>query len=354
MNKARIVHRSHLNIIFGRQEKKSDGQARVVIPSRLGADILAVRSKRSLTFVVRLTSARRDHVIVERPRVSPITIDPGITDQVVSSYLIHSLRLSYLRHIDDPYGPRILSLDPGYSSNAHILASGLADQESWPEIVMPSTPKLADEEPSKNNKRHSGFPGATGLNYSQTIVGQNRTGAMGMRVNGKRGSLIKEVVVVAEGSEETVGKRHRSDSEPTPTPTSPAAHDVDPVPEKSVTSILLRRRSADAAELEEAPAPNSTAKIEPFKPPFARAAEMEARRQIRMRSRFALTSIEPQPLVTLDTQPVNPEASEDESSSGDDLSLLGNDIPLEGEDAVEDDFFDPCVEPPRTIVFRLM
>ena len=208
---------------------------------------------------------------------------------------------------------------------------------------MPSTPALADEEPSKDvNKRHSGFPGATGLNYSQTIVGQNRTGAMGMRVNGKRGSLIREAAVAAEGSEETVGKRHRSDSEPTPAPTSPSALDIDPGPEKPVTSILLRRKSADASELEEAPASSSTAKIEPFKPPFARAAEMEARRQMRMRSRFALTGVEPRPLVTLQTQQLNPEVSDD-SPSSEDSDLLGNDIPLEGEDAVEDEFFDPCV-----------
>jgi target of rapamycin complex 2 subunit MAPKAP1/AVO1 len=230
-----------------------------------------------------------------------------------SSHLIHSIRLAYLRHVDDPYGPRILSLNPGYSSNAHIIASGLADQELWPEIVLPSTPAPVDKDSSKDAiKRHSGFPGATGLKYSQTIVGHNRTGALGMRVNAKRGSLIREAPPVQAQDSETSSTRHRSDS-------------------------------ADASELEEAPTSSGTAGIESFKPPFPRAAEMEERRQTRMRSRFASAGNEPRPTVTLGIQQQNPEASEDESSSGDDSELLGNDMPLEGEDAVEDEFYDPYV-----------
>ncbi|KAF8582554.1 SIN1-domain-containing protein [Ramaria rubella] len=255
-------------------------------------------------------------------------------------YLIHNLRLAYLRHVDDPYGPRILSLNPGYTSNAHIIASGLADQELWPEIAMPSTPILVEQEPNKgSNKQHSGFPGATGLKYSQTIIGQNRIGAMGMRVNGKRGSLIREPALVV-GEPETLGKRHRSDSEPTPASTVPGDQLLDPEPEKPATSILLRRRSADVTELEGVPAPEDLVKIEPFKPPFARAAEMEERRQIRMRSRFAAIRDPPKPLPTLDLESPNPEVSEDEISGEEDSDMLGHDTPLEGEE-IGDEFFDP-------------
>lgn len=170
---------------------------------------------------------------------------------------------------------------------------------------MPSTPVPIDTDSSKEaNIRYSGFPGATGLKYSQTIVGHNRTGALGMRVNAKRGSLIREPAVMAQDTE---------------------------------------TKSANTSELDEAPASSSTAKIEPFKPPFARAAEMEERRQLRMRSRFASAGNEPRPIVTLDTEQQIPDESEDDSSSGDDSELLGNDIPLEGEDAVEDEFSDPYV-----------
>lgn len=218
---------------------------------------------------------------------------------------------------------------------------------------MPSTPAPANQSSEDPNKPHSGFPGATGLKYTHTIVGNNRTGGMGIRVNGKRGSLIRDLTAVAKDSE-AISKRHRSDSEPTPVPVSPGALNVDPGLDKPVTSILLRRRSADASELEEAPPSSSVPKIEPFKPPFSRAAEMAERREIRMRSRFISTSNEMRSVVTRDEQQLNPEVTDDESSSGDDSSELGNDIPLDGEDVVEDDFFDPYVfEMFGALLFRL-
>ena len=40
--------------------------------------------------------------------------------------------------------------------------------------------------------RPSGFPGATGLGYSPTIVAGNRTGGMGMRVTGKKASEVEK------------------------------------------------------------------------------------------------------------------------------------------------------------------
>jgi target of rapamycin complex 2 subunit MAPKAP1/AVO1 len=251
---------------------------------------------------------------------------------------------------------------------------------------MPATPTRApgDLDATKNSekdaKRNSGFPGAA-LKYSQTIVGHNRSGAMGMRVNGKRGSLIREPVAQADNGdtpEAIGGKRHRSDSEPTPAPPSPGALDVDhaQAPQKPMASTLLRRRSADASELETAPTSASyftttpvviatpTPTIEPFKPPFARAAEMEERRRIRMRSRFASGGSQPRPKAMMDPmtgreqrdmestrerdadeQDENLEEDvESESGSDDDSDLMGGDgdMPL-GEDAVEDDFFDPCV-----------
>ncbi|KAF8531338.1 stress-activated map kinase interacting protein 1-domain-containing protein [Gautieria morchelliformis] len=295
-------------------------------------------------------------------------------------YLIHSIRLAYLRHVDDPYGPRVLALNPAYTSNPHIIASGLADHDLWPEIVMPATPTRAPDDldaakgTQKDAKRNSGFPGAA-LKYSQTIVGHNRTGAMGMRVNGKRGSLIREPVAQAGDGDtaEGTGKRHRSDSEPTPAPPSPGAVDVDhtQAPQKPLVSTLLRRRSADASELEAAPTSASytpfattpiavaapTPTIEPFKPPFARAAEMEERRRIRMRSRFASAGNQPRPKAVMDpmlgreqqdvesARGPDEEGEEDmesESGSDEDSDLMGGDgdTPL-GEDAVEDDFFDP-------------
>ncbi|KIJ30522.1 hypothetical protein M422DRAFT_783966 [Sphaerobolus stellatus SS14] len=263
-----------------------------------------------------------------------------------ADYLIHQLRLTYLRHVEDPYGPRTLSLDPAYASNPNILASGLADQDVWPELVMPSTPGAIDLEASKEaSKRNSGFPGA-GLKYSQTIVGQNRTGGMGMRVHAKRGSLIRETPPIITEPEAN-GKRNRSDSEPTPVQaaTSPDVHDLEPRPAKLGTNTLLRRTSIDASELEEAPAANEgPTKVQPFNPPFARAKEMEERRALRMRSRFATTGNAPLAIVVQERQSMNPEESdEDTVTSGEEDELLTG--TLEAEDAPDDDFFDTSFGP---------
>jgi len=97
---------------------------------------------------------------------------------------------------------------------------------------------------------------------------------------------------------------------------------------------LLKRRSVDVVELEDASPPNGAVKVEPFNPPFARAAEMEARRKIRMRSRFTSSADEPRPLVVAEAEPLNPEISEEESI-GEDSDM---EIPLDGEEA---EFFDP-------------
>jgi len=117
----------------------------------------------------------------------------------------------------------LISLSPSYTSNPYILASNLADVGRWPELAAPSSPVPSDDEgerdldgrssrgatPQKptNVGRHrerngqngdvvrgrpSGFPGATGLKYSQTIVAGNRTGGMGMRVSGKKASDVEK------------------------------------------------------------------------------------------------------------------------------------------------------------------
>jgi len=160
---------------------------------------------------------------------------------------------------------------------------------------------------------------------------------MGIRVHGKRGSLIREATPIVT-EVETNGRRHRSDSEPTPVATSAGSRELDPRPEKPGGNGLLRRQSIDAAELEEAPVAGPS--VEPFKPPFARAAEMEARRKLRMRSRFASTGHAAISVVAPKPSPINPEVSDEESSADED-DLMGG--PLETEEAPEDEFFDTCV-----------
>ena len=116
----------------------------------------------------------------------------------------------------------MISLSPSYTSNPYILASNLADIERWPELAVPSSPAPSDDENERGLNDHSlrgaapqksgglanldhhrgrngqdgategnrgrgrptGFPGATGLKYTTTIMGGNRTGAVGLRVSG--------------------------------------------------------------------------------------------------------------------------------------------------------------------------
>lgn len=233
---------------------------------------------------------------------------------MLSSYLIHTLRLTYLRHSEDPYAPRIVSLDPNYPNNPHIRAAGLAELDRWPEASLPISPQLAYQDlPSTTGVSDVGdpgavlgkWPGATGLKYTQTIMG-NRSGGAGMRVTGRRTS--KASPFVPGPLAESRLQRLRADSEPTPVSASPPASA--PFHVESASPVVLdayssRRRSSggstivgthDRPRLTSDPTvpvvePEAQAPATPtFAPQFARGAEMEARRRLRMRARFPATT----------------------------------------------------------------
>lgn len=165
------------------------------------------------------------------------------------SYAIHSLRLAYLRHIDDAAGPRVLSfasishldaplssaaLDdddaPGSSSSpprgrrsangvhadaaalpahdSHVVVAGLTSARYNPELRAVHSPKLRGGSslptaatPSTAVASSSVPPAApgpaaprvgAGLKYTNTIYGAGRTGALGMRVSGRRAPSLDE------------------------------------------------------------------------------------------------------------------------------------------------------------------
>lgn len=190
-------------------------------------------------------------------------------------YLIHSLRLAYLKRIDDHYGPRIITFPsvasggPGaaalgsqadarpslstsssstsffapsvnaaykedaasraatslsragqYSADSHVVVAGLTDSSRHPELatIYSPLPTVAKSGPyggfAHRNGRlgyapNSGSSDGTvdplegghkpnNLSYTQTIYGAGRTGALGMRVNGRRAS--KRVSINAANS----------------------------------------------------------------------------------------------------------------------------------------------------------
>ncbi|SNX82320.1 related to Stress-activated map kinase interacting protein 1 [Melanopsichium pennsylvanicum] len=189
-------------------------------------------------------------------------------------YLIHSLRLAYLKRIDDQHGPRIITFpyvasgrpdavtsnqtDAGpslltsssstsffassstaasrddaagramapmpiygpLSADSHVVVAGLTDASCNPELatIYSPVPTVGEAGPfgsfgPKNRRaRHGadvdslngqsdGVKGGTrpgSLSYTQTIYGPGRSGALGMRVDGRRAS--KRVSIIAASS----------------------------------------------------------------------------------------------------------------------------------------------------------
>ncbi|KIL62235.1 hypothetical protein M378DRAFT_179750 [Amanita muscaria Koide BX008] len=195
-----------------------------------------------------------------------------ITD---TQFLVHNMRLSYLREVEDPYGPRLIAFDPSYASNPYIVTASLADLDRWTELTVPPSPHISEDEA----ERPLGFPAAR-LHHTQTIMG-NRTGALGIRVNGKRASSSKRMS----------GIMKQSDRLP---------------PNVQVQGPTVT---------EETP----VVKAVQFVPMFARAAEMEARRKARIAarqmSRQGAGAIQPPPV---------PKPIVDSSSSEEDVDCVND------------------------------
>jgi len=218
-------------------------------------------------------------------------------------FLIHSLRLSYLREVDDPYGPRIISLDPAYQQNPYILAAGLADVDRWPGLALPSSPNVSEDE----QERPLGLPGAR-LKHTQTIMG-GRSGGLGLRVNGKRVSTSKRASGVLHQQDL---KNFLSDNAPVQEALStvPIAKTLAHSAPEGESWINIEDSDGEGSpeptiQVHQAPAPEElpVAKIVQFIPKFKGAAEMEARRRVRMAARRGpggLPAAQPPPPPSLD------------------------------------------------------
>lgn len=220
--------------------------------------------------------------------------DPG--------YLVHSLRLSYLRNVDDQYGGRIISFSPSYTSNPYILAASLADAQRWPELEYPSSPPISDDETdTEEPSRTTGPTGTPRLKHHDTIMG-NKSGALGMRVNGRRLSNSKRASRLAGNP---------------PPPPLPVA--------------------------KEEPAPlEQPAREAQFIPKFKGAAEMEARRRLRMMARRGQPPGAQKP-PSVASRSLNPElsSSEDENETVEEENEEDFDTDQIADDMDEGDEFDP-------------
>lgn len=185
---------------------------------------------------------------------------------------------------------------------------------------MPSSPPITDDEDAGGSSiRPSGFPGATGLKHSQTIMGPGRSGALGLRVSAKRASLSKR------HSGSTPRQRHAhtaggADSEAKATDAAVNGADATKPTEEAVRGVQ-------------------------FVPTFKGAAEMEARRRVRMQTMGARRSPQlaadanTKPLPPIITENLDPEVSSSDEDIGDEEdSEVEEDGMLDGDDSEDDDF----------------
>ncbi|KAF9476816.1 hypothetical protein BDN70DRAFT_811618 [Pholiota conissans] len=251
-----------------------------------------------------------------------------------SSFLIHNLRLSYLRDVEDPYGPRIISLDPSYQSNPYILSASLTDVDRWPQLAMPSSPNISEDE----QDRPLGFPGAK-LKHTQTIMG-GRTGGLGLRVHGKIASSSKRMSVTPRQLDV---KNFVSDKTPVQQETALAGKTLARSAPGGESWIKTGEGSSPepTVEVQQATAPeeNPVAKVVQFIPKFKGAAEMEARRRVRMETRRQPGAPKAQPPPKLDFSSSEDEALVHEMSSEDSVVVDSMD---------EGDEFDPEFAATRT------
>ncbi|KAF8189367.1 stress-activated map kinase interacting protein 1-domain-containing protein [Pholiota molesta] len=256
-----------------------------------------------------------------------------------TDFLIHSLRLSYLRDVDDPYGPRIISLDPSYQSNPYILSASMTDVDRWPQLAMPSSPNLSEDE----QDRPLGFPGAR-LKHTQTIMG-GRTGGLGLRVHGKRASTSKRMSV---SSRQLDMKNFVSDNAPVQQETAPAEKVLAQSAPGSESWVKTGAKGSSSSspeptvEVQQATAPeeNPVARVVQFIPKFKGAAEMEARRRVRMEARRRPGAPVAQPPPKLDFSSSEDEAPVHEPSPDDSVVVVDS--------MDEGDEFDPVFAATRT------
>lgn len=225
------------------------------------------------------------------------------------------------------------------------MAASLADVDRWPELEMPSSPQLTDEE----GERPSGFPGAR-LKYTTTIMGR-RTGGLGLRTTGKRTSTSKRMSGTPRQADV---KNFISENAPvqgslttTVVTTSLGERKANNLVKLSAESEKGTSSSQPNVQIIEPTAPEEApvAKVVQFIPKFKGAAEMEARRRVRMAARRGPggASADPPPMPpTLDSS--SSEEDDNIVPSPDDSSDSDFGEAASADDSMDDgDEFDPSV-----------
>ncbi|KAH0587039.1 hypothetical protein H2248_005860 [Termitomyces sp. 'cryptogamus'] len=190
---------------------------------------------------------------------------------------------------------------------------------------MPVSPQLSEDEA----ERPSGFPGAR-LKSSQTIMG-NRSGALGMRVNGRRSSPSRRMSATPRDVQVqnfVSAGAPVQDVLSSSVPVSSSTPLVKSLPdEKSAEPSSLKLRM-QVPLVEDPPVP----KVAQFIPKFKGAAEMEKRRRARMAARRPAGAPLPLPPQNFDTDSSDDIPVADDSSSDGDFGDGDVDSMDEGDD----------------------
>ncbi|EJD01500.1 SIN1-domain-containing protein [Fomitiporia mediterranea MF3/22] len=236
---------------------------------------------------------------------------------------------------------------------------------------MPSSPPVSDDEGTSNapngRRMHTGFPGATGLKYTQTIMG-HRAGMAGMRVSGRRVMHGREASIRRSiSASSSTPRRVRAGSEPTPAAiintndgegasASPGTHD------ESLIQVSKRRSAGgtslqempstliDKAELENKAEPGSVTNLPAALQGMPHIAAVQARRQ-RRRAHFSSGRDNGNRPIIISETKLNPEESSSDEEAGNSSGSLTDDddyvVEVEGSLDAENDGFDPDFAPPR-------
>ncbi|KAH7105112.1 stress-activated map kinase interacting protein 1-domain-containing protein [Auriculariales sp. MPI-PUGE-AT-0066] len=222
-------------------------------------------------------------------------------------YIVHTLRLNYLRSISDPYGPRILTIGHTYPQNAHI------------------------------------FPLGARLKHTQTIMGPHRTGLMGPRVDGSRRSSR---LGTSQVNTQLAQLSNRVDLAAVPSPTRTKRSDSEPLPSARPAPTSTAQPNSEADENTPA-APDATltraqstrrgATLAPITVRIPSAEEMEGRRRPRYRAHFSSPERKPDEIVAQVAAVENDGTlSGEEDEEGDDMDE--DELMLQG---VGDDYDEP-------------
>lgn len=242
---------------------------------------------------------------------------------------MHSLRLAYLRRVEDPYAARIITLDPSYHANPYIHSASLADPGRWPELNWPDSPDLSEEEDETK-------PGPSPRVRLNQIREERRARSASRATNIARPTTPALPAQQQDQPTESDIKNFVSGHAPVTEALSTSVHTVHTPQQYGIAwneeSNEEKKGSPEPVVHIQEATPVVAPKVIQFIPKFKGAAEMEARRRIRMAARRGPGAPPPPPPPPMPVKPLTFDSSSEEEveevvvegTVSDDFEHVGN------------------------------